>query len=219
MATRTVEQRAWLERRLYSLPALRTALRERRLSYEKARLVAGCADDASIDAWIARAERTTCVALRREIEARAETQMCARNELDLRMPRRVAVLLAEAFRAARAAAGRWLRPGECLEIVAQHFVETWRPALAGRVTRHQRVLSRDGGFCQVPGCSRAAVHAHHLHYRSHGGGDEPDNRSSLCAAHHLHGVHRGYVRVSGSAPDRLTWELGVAPGAAPLVVA
>ncbi len=32
----------------------------------------------------------------------------------------------------------------------------------------------------------------------------------LCAAHHLHGVHRGWVRVRGQAPEGLTWELGYA---------
>ncbi len=34
---------------------------------------------------------------------------------------------------------------------------------------------------------------------------------SLCAAHHLHGVHRGFIRVKGEAPDALAWsfpELG-----------
>jgi len=34
------------------------------------------------------------------------------------------------------------------------------------------------------------------------------NRTSLCLAHHLHGVHKGYVRVRGRAPDQLEWELG-----------
>src|SRR5207237_10776238 len=34
------------------------------------------------------------------------------------------------------------------------------------------------------------------------------NLVSLCAAHHLHGVHLGYIRVRGRAPDRLRWELG-----------
>ena len=28
------------------------------------------------------------------------------------------------------------------------------------------------------------------------------------AAHHLHGVHAGYLRVRGSAPGGLRWELG-----------
>ncbi|HEX8908020.1 MAG TPA: HNH endonuclease [Anaeromyxobacteraceae bacterium] len=67
--------------------------------------------------------------------------------------------------------------------------------------------SRDRGYCQAPGCSRAAVHAHHLHFRSAGGSDDPANLTSLCAAHHLVGVHRGYLRVTGTAPDRLRWEV------------
>lgn len=36
MSVRAVEQRASLARRLYSLPALRQAMRDRRVSYEKA---------------------------------------------------------------------------------------------------------------------------------------------------------------------------------------
>jgi hypothetical protein len=75
-------------------------------------------------------------------------------------------------------------------------------------TVSQKVRERDRGRCQVPGCSRRAQHGHHIEYRSRGGGDEPANRDSLCAFHHLVGVHQGYLRVSGTAPDRLTWEIG-----------
>jgi hypothetical protein len=71
-------------------------------------------------------------------------------------------------------------------------------------------VERDRGFCQVPGCSRAAAHAHHVTFRSRGGGDEPENLVSVCAAHHLHGIHRGWIRVSGTAPDGLRWEVGEA---------
>jgi HNH endonuclease len=134
--------------------------------------------------------------------------MWARGELDLRVPRRVHRLLCAAFRAAREAEGTWLGPGACLARVAELFVETWKPLLEERSTPHRRVLARDGGFCQVPGCSRAAVHAHHVVYRSRGGGDEEENLVSLCAAHHLHGVHAGFVRVRGRAPDALQWEMG-----------
>ena len=215
MAARTVEQRAWLERRLYALPELREAMREGRVSYEKARLVAGCADDLSLKSWIERAERSTCVALRREIEACEQTQMRARGELDMRAPKRIVALLALALRAAREAAGHWLSPGECLERVAEHFVVTWEKALAERSTPQRKVLERDGGLCQAPGCSRAAVHAHHVRYRSRGGGNEAGNMTAVCAAHHLHGVHRGWVRVTGQAPEGLVWELGALPGAAP----
>ena len=46
-----------------------------------------------------------------------------------------------------------------------------------------------------------------------GGSDDPGNQISLCAAHHLHGVHMGWIRVSGTAPDGLRWELGVGAAA------
>jgi hypothetical protein len=217
MGARTLEQRAWLARRFYALPALRRALREGRLSYEKARLVAGVADDRSVEEWIRKAEEKTCIALRREIVAREEAeerQMCAWRKLDLRMPRSVVLVVGAAIRAARKAEGRWLTPEACLVRVAEHFIATWKPLLRGRRPRWAKVLERDQGFCQVPGCSRRADHVHHVRHRSLGGGDEPENLLSLCAAHHLHGVHRGWVRVAGRAPDGLVWGLGVGDGGA-----
>jgi hypothetical protein len=222
MSARSVEQRVWLTRRLYSVPMLREAFGDGRVSYEQARLVASVADDTSVEAWIARAGHTTGIALRREIETLEERQLCARGELALRVPRRVHVLLLAALRAARAAqrgGEPWLRPGECLARIAGHFIETWQEALKERSTRQRRVLARDGGFCQVPGCSRPAAHVHHVTYRSRGGGDEDENLVSLCAAHHLHGVHLGYLRVRGNAPDGLRWDLGVGlrPGGGPSV--
>ena len=217
MSTRAVEQRDWLARRLYALPGLREALRDGRLSYEQARLVASSADESDVEAWIARAEKTTCIALRREIEAEEETQTCAREELDLRVPRGVRNLLSDAIRAAREAAGTWLGLGECLVRIAEHFILTWKSLPRERSTPHRKVLARDGGFCQVPGCSRPARHAHHVVYRSRGGDDETGNLVSLCAAHHLHGVHAGYIRARGQAPDGLSWELGLRPEGDPLV--
>jgi hypothetical protein len=215
MAQRTVEQRAWLERRLQGLPALRRAMREGRVSYEKARAVAGRADEGSEAAWIEVAERSTCIALQRQAEADDETQVCARGDVALRLPGRVATLLEAAIRAARRVAGlvdeRWLDPGRCLERVAAHFVETWGAVLKARPTPQRRAVERDGGLCQVPGCSRAAAHAHHVRFRSAGGTDEAGNLVALCAAHHLHDVHRGWVRVRGRAPDALAWELGETP--------
>jgi 5-methylcytosine-specific restriction endonuclease McrA len=126
----------------------------------------------------------------------------------LRVPAPVAVLLATALEAARREAGRRLSDSECLRRVAAHFLDTWSGLPAQRRSPQRAALERDGHRCQVPGCSRAAVHAHHIVYRSRGGSDEPENLVSLCAAHHLHGVHRGWVRVRGAAPDGLAWELG-----------
>lgn len=214
MGGRAVSQRVALSKRLYDLPALRAAMREGRLSYEKARLVARRADDGNEAEWIERAERLPCVALAREVDAHEEAQMCADRELRILLPARVASLLDDALRAARASAGGLLSLDECLRRVARHFTETWKPQVEERNTVQRRVLARDQGLCQVPGCSRAALHVHHVTYRSRGGGDEPENLTSLCAAHHLHGVHRGWLRVAGRAPSALRWGFRGAGGAA-----
>jgi hypothetical protein len=237
LGVRQVELRIALERRLHSLPSLRRALAEGRLDAERARLVARVADEdaepVEAEAWIQRAERSPAIALRREVEALeampqvswlVAARRCAPEEatveLRLRVPVRVAVLLAAALRAAQRAPGPdggvgWRSESECLLRVATHFIEAWRDLPRARSTPQRRALRRDGHRCQVPGCSRAAVHAHHVRYRSRGGGDEAANLVSLCAAHHLHGVHRGFVRVRGVAPDGLAWELGERAGADP----
>ncbi len=208
LAGRTVEQRAWLERRLHELPDLRQAMRDGRVSYEKARIVAGVAGEDTAGEWIERAASLTCIALRREAEAHELRQTCAEGCVSVRVPAAVAFLAEEAFAAARKAAGRWLSPDECLFALADHFVRTWEVLLERRTTPERRAIERDLGYCQVPGCSRAAVHAHHVVFRSRGGSDDASNLVALCAAHHLHGVHAGWVRVHGTAPHGLVWELG-----------
>jgi hypothetical protein len=71
------------------------------------------------------------------------------------------------------------------------------------------IFARDEWRCAVPGCSsRRNLHDHHIVFRSHGGGNERDNRVTVCASHHLHGLHRGRVRARGTAPHDLIWEIG-----------
>jgi hypothetical protein len=127
-------------------------------------------------------------------------KMCARKELKLRVPEDVRALFSACCRVTRAGASR------TLVLVAAHFIETWK--VKERRTTAKRVIERNGGWCAVPGCSRPAVHAHHIQFRSHGGGPEDENQVGVCLAHHLHGIHKGYVRVRGKAPDALVWELG-----------
>jgi hypothetical protein len=77
------------------------------------------------------------------------------------------------------------------------------------------VFERDGWRCAVPACSaRRNLHDHHLVFRSRGGHNGRDNRVSVCAWHHLRGIHSGRVRAWGEAPDRVHWELGVGRGRA-----
>ena len=214
MSDRTVGQRIALERRLYDLPPLRDAMRSGRVSYEKARIVAAHATERTLEAWLQRAERLPCIALAREAEAEEDQQTCAGGEVSWRLPARVVSLLESALRAAREAAGRFLTPSEALQLIAEHFIETHRDQLAERNTVQKRVLARDRDRCQVPGCSRAALQAHHVKFRSHLGGDAEENLTGICAAHHLHGIHAGYLRVTGVAPHRLRWSFP--PGGGPL---
>jgi hypothetical protein len=211
MAARTVEQRVWLAKRSYDLPGLREAMTDGRLPYEKARLVARVADEDTIGAWIERARTMTALDLRRELEATEEKQMCARGELEVVVPRRVRVLVDAVVRTARQAEKRWMKAGECLAVAADHFVATWKALELRRRTRAQKVLDRDHGRCQVPGCSRAAAHAHHVRFRSAGGGDEDWKLVGLCPAHHLFCVHMGWIEVRGEAPGRLIWRMAAPP--------
>jgi len=206
MGPSTVNQRIWLERRLHDLPALRQAMRDGRLSYEKARLVAREATARDLEARISEAAGKTCVALRREQEARQERQLCARRELDVRLPRDVAMLLAAAIFTARAASDTVLTASQCLERIARHFLEVWTPRTKPRKTLHRKVVERDR-WCQVPGCSRPAMHAHHVRHASQGGPDHEVNLSGLCIAHHIAALHGGHIRVEGIAPDALVWVL------------
>jgi hypothetical protein len=216
MGQRTVAQRVALERKLYELPTLREAMREGRISYEKARLIARHADQRTVAEWISRGEGLTCVELRDALQDQEEAQMCARNQYRAWLPPSVAGLLLLTIAAVRKADGRRLSPGECYAKACAHFIEVWKPVLrAGKKTLSRRVLKRDRGRCQVPVCSKAAAHSHHMQHRSAGGADEEANLIGLCAPHHLRGVHMGRVRLRRESPGRLRWELGVGEWEAP----
>ncbi len=205
LSARTVEQRAALERRLWEVPALRAA-RDSGVSYERLRVLARLPAH-EVEAWIPRARGLTCVALRAEVEAHEEAQLRAARVLRARVPARVAELLRAAFRAVRAVEGKLLDDGRCLVLVARHFADTWRAHVKRPRTRSQKIRERDLGRCRAPGCSRRAGHAHHVIPRSRGGCDAPWNLVAVCPCHHHRGIHGGYMRVSGRAPDALVWEL------------
>jgi len=208
LAPSTVYQRIALERRLALLPELRQALRSRRLSYEQARLVARVATPSDVAGRIAQAAGKPCIALVRELEAEARLQMCDAGELRAVVPEDVESMLEDAIRAARLHAGRPLTPGEALVEVARHFLLTWMGEAFRLLKDADPVVLRDQGLCRIPGCSRAADHVHHVRFRSAGGPLEEWNELSVCAPHHLLGVHGGSVLVRGRAPDGLSFVLG-----------
>ena len=97
-------------------------------------------------------------------------------------------------------------PGEALDAMLEHCFATWSRFEPGP---HHAIFTRDGWRCAVPGCgSYRDLHAHHIRFRSHGGGDEPENLVTLCVWHHQQGVHqRRVVRITGRMPESVRFEL------------
>jgi hypothetical protein len=112
--------------------------------------------------------------------------------------------------------GRLPTAGEALAAMLDHALSSWG-ALDGKVAARHRVFDRDGWRCAVPGCTAMQnLHDHHIRFRSAQGSDALENRVTLCAFHHLRGVHANRLRCVGRAPDGLTWQIGIRPGGAPL---
>lgn len=109
-------------------------------------------------------------------------------------------------------------PGEPLwrglERLLVHVSGHW----AAQPRARDPIFARDGWRCGVPGCTaRSSLHDHHVVYRSQGGDNRRENRVAICAAHHIHGIHGMRLRVTGVAPDDLTWEIGWRRGRPPLL--
>lgn len=214
----TVRQRIWLEGRMRALPALREAVSSGRLTYSKAVLVARHATPFDIDERIARAASTTCQQTERETEAEEERRNRGVGVRRVWAPVDAARTVWDAIASAQARAlgtrGEVIDAGEALAEIADHFVKVWEANLPPNDARrwlarfHRDALTRKGGLCAVPGCSRAARHVHHIVFRSHGGPDEAWNGVGLCVPHHLHGIHLGYLELTGRAGERLHWKFG-----------
>ncbi|MGH7339948.1 MAG: HNH endonuclease signature motif containing protein, partial [Candidatus Rokuibacteriota bacterium] len=212
-----------VERRTWSAPAFGEAYREGRLSWVRALTVLPIVTEDTAGAWVDRAQAVSVRRLADEVEwalagrvpcdpvvppplgARLDTserQMCARLEWEptdsdvvFRAPLEVIALFRNAIVA-------YSLPGEPLwrglERLLEHVIEEWEAQ-----PRHRDpVFARDGWRCTVPACSsRRNLHDHHVLFRSRGGDNACANRISVCAAHHLHGIHAGVVRAWGEAPD------------------
>ena len=105
---------------------------------------------------------------------------------------------------------------EALLWMLEHAIETWTEH--GAQFDDYADFTRDGFRCTAPGCTaRRSLQSHHVIFRSAGGPDEPSNRTTLCAFHHLRGVHAGTIACRGRAPEGLVFELGLRAAGPPLL--
>lgn len=166
-----------------------------------------------------------------------DRQMCA-PAMDSGAPSETGAKSARFFLTAPREDGRWLRAlfcsvrrrieratgratteGEAVGALLDHAIAAWTALIPhdSRWRREHAVFSRDGWRCTAPGCSSYRnLQDHHVVFRSAGGSDDLSNRTTLCAAHHLRGIHAGVMRCAGNAPDELVFELGVRPNGPPL---
>ena len=69
----------------------------------------------------------------------------------------------------------------------------------------QKVLTRDGNCCAVPGCeNKGTLVSHHVKWRMHGGPTMVENEVCICQSCHSL-AHEGLFSVKGSAPHGLEW--------------
>ena len=108
-----------------------------------------------------------------------------------------------------------------LIILCYHARRAWSQLEHAGSRKDEAVLDRDDWRCAVPGCSsRRSLHRHHIVFSSHGGSDASENLITVCAFHHLIGVHQGILAIRGKAAhgcEDLRFDLGLRPGQQPLV--
>jgi hypothetical protein len=112
----------------------------------------------------------------------------------------------------RAAAEVSPKEWECVERILQTFVAGWSMRQTAAWRRRYRIFERDGWRCRVPGCSaRANLQVHHVVFRAQGGGEDDGNLATLCATHHLRGIHQGRLRCHALPDGLLAWEFAPDP--------
>ena len=239
LSERTARGLVAVERKTWQAPAFGEAYRAGALSRTQALTLLPVVTDTTDVAWVARARQVTLRRLGDEVDwalagrvpcdpvgppalgarlVQPERQMCAPGDWEPTDATVVFRAPAEVESLFRAAVVAFTAPGEPLwrglERLLRHVIVEWE----GQPRHRDPVFARDGWRCAVPACSaRRNLHDHHVLFRSRGGANTRDNRVTVCAWHHLRGVHAGVVRAWGEAPDGLTWEVGVRAGRRPLL--
>ena len=153
-------------------------------------------------------------------EASPEIKPVFEYPFRLFLPVDVADFIRAGFLSCRDENGLPLLEGDALAVIASQFLENLDDPEIQQLRERFPVLERDGWRCTVPTCTRRAyLHGHHIRYRSDCGPDEPWNLTTLCYVHHIGQLHGSFaaIYVSGTAPDKLVWEIGRRRGKRPLL--
>lgn len=225
-----------VERATWHFPALAASYRAGEISWFRALLVLPILRETTAAAWLVRSAEITARRLVDEVDWALSMQdlqpLCSPVTppplggalefsprqlraraiddgidavLTFRAPASVAALL-------HAAIAAFTAPGEPGWPGCERLLEHVRTEWEGQPRHRDPIFARDGWRCTVPACSsRRNLHDHHVVFRSRGGYNARDNRITVCAGHHLHGIHAGRVRAWGHAPEAIRWELGVRP--------
>jgi len=101
-----------------------------------------------------------------------------------------------------------------MRFLCVEFWRTWNPWVVlsgpsglGASGAYWHIHARDLFRCTSPVCTRSDVTPHHLRFRSHGGGEEEGNLTSLCGWCHLEGVHGGRI-VAEPPAGAIRWRIG-----------
>lgn len=227
-----------VERKTWEAPAFADAYRGGELSAARALAILPVVQEGTAAAWVARGRQVTV----RRLVDEVEWALAARDGYDPIAPPSLGVALelperqmrardfeypdaAVTFSAPisvvalfRSAILAFAEPGEAIWTGFERLLRHVRAEWEGQPRHRDPIFARDGWRCAVPACSaRRNLHDHHLLYRSRGGDNTRQNRITVCAWHHLRGIHGGRVRAWGEAPHGITWELGVRAGRRPLL--
>jgi HNH endonuclease len=174
------------------------------------------------EAWLEKARTLSCHDLEREVRQREGLGAGSgeRATLTISLPIELLRTCNECYELAERLSAANLEKFQVLEPMMAEFLSACLPAededgpsphataeeTSVSLEVRRAVFERDGYQCTMPGCTmRKMLDPHHIVFRSHGGGDEPSNLTTLCRVHHGL-VHRGICRIRRSESGELVFE-------------
>jgi hypothetical protein len=211
----TARERIRLERRMKLLPPLRKVLKSGRLTYTKVVEISRHANSGNVWELIREAESTTYQQTKEKADKEEKQRQRERGERKLRGPARAMQAVAEAvekYRQKFALKGEEVSEGTAWSEINRWFFLRYEKPIRRcdwRKKWEREVFLRYGGLCAVPGCTREAVHKHHIVFQENDGPDVPANCAGLCWCHHKRCLHRGLLVLRGRGGEHLTWTFKV----------